>query len=388
MENVLLRFPHIGCQIFEQLNNPLLTNCREVSNSWKTFIDNVKLPWIKIIVHYIKPLKSSWRRFLQKSNIRSLSEMATLVIQHQKKFKSVPENTTPLHFAAMSGNTEMIERLMQIKAQFNEIKGAKIGKPGKSPIFPQFNILKRGFSYQLPQGKELSDELLHSWNGNRLGIDSDLCTPLHYAARNGHLRAYEVIMEINLLKNPECGYMTPFHMAAKHGHFSICELIINNVEDKNPKNVDDETPLHYAAEGGFLKICRLIIDKVIDKNPGDDSGNTPLHHAVTTGNLAIFKLIFDSIEDKNPQNDDGVTPLHLAAQYGYLEIFQWIFYLVKDKNPRDKHFGSTPLHYAAKSGYLYVCQLIVEYVVVKNPPNYAGGFTPLHLAADEGHYDI
>ena len=45
-----------------------------------------------------------------------------LVIQHYKKFKIVPENTTPLHFAAMAGNTEMIKRLIQIGAQFNKIR--------------------------------------------------------------------------------------------------------------------------------------------------------------------------------------------------------------------------------------------------------------------------
>ena len=356
MDNVLLRFPHIGHQIFEQLNNPLLTNCREVTNSWKIFIDNEKLPWIRIIVHYIKPLKSSWRKFLQKSNIRSLFEMATLVIQHYKEFKIIPENTTPLHFAAMAGNTEMIKRLIQIGAQFNKIRVNEM-------------IYK-----------------LH-WNGNRLGIDSDLCTPLHYAASNGHLRAYEVIMEINPIKNPECGYMTPFHMAAKNGHFSICELIINNIEHKNPKNFDGETPLHYAAEGGFLEICQLIIDKVIDKNPEDESGNTPLYHAITTGNLAIFKLIVDNIEDNNPQNDEGVTALHLAAKCDNLEIFQYIFDIVEDKNPRSNYFGFTPLHYAAKCGYLSKCQLIIENVADKNPHD-SFSKTPFKIAAEYGHHYI
>ena len=118
-------------------------------------------------------------------------------------------------------------------------------------------------------------------------IDSFRCTPLHYAARNGHFTAYQLIMEISLIKNPEAGYMTPFYMAAKGGHLDICKLIIHHVEDKNPKNVDDETPLHHAAKGGFLEICLLIIDKVIDKNPQDYS---PLHDAVTSCNLAIFKL--------------------------------------------------------------------------------------------------
>ena len=92
------------------------------------------------------------------------------IIQH---FKDYPENiglinTVPIHFAAMTGNTEMIERLIQI--------GAKLNK-----------------------------------------IDSVQCTPLHYAARYGHLTAYEVIVENSPIKNPECGYMTPFHVSAKHG---------------------------------------------------------------------------------------------------------------------------------------------------------------------------
>ena len=76
--------------------------------------------------------------------------MATLVIKHYKKFKSVPEDTTPLHFAAMTGNAKMIYKLIQMGAHFNEIKATRVEK-----------------SCKLQQRKELSDEVLHSW------IDSD-----------------------------------------------------------------------------------------------------------------------------------------------------------------------------------------------------------------------
>ena len=348
MEEVLLRFPHIGYQIFKQLNNPFLTNCREVSNSWKNFIDNEKLPWIRMIIQKIKPLTSPWKKFLQKSNKTSLVQMATSVVQHFKNFdfyqeSTGPINTVPLHFAAMTGNTEMIERLIQNGAELNE-------------------------------------------------IDSFQCTPLHYAARNDHLTAYQLIMKNNPIKNPEIGYMTPFHVAAKHGHFLICKLIIDNIKDKNPKNVDDETPLHYAAKGGFLDICLLIIDnKRTDLNPGDESGNTPLHYAATSGNLVIFKLIISNIQHKNPPANDGITPLHLAAKYDKLAIFQWIFHNVNlfgVKNPRD-NYGYTPLHYAAEGGYLAICQLIITNVEDKNPGlRPSGGLTPLHLAARKRHYNI
>ena len=216
MEAILLRFPHLGYQIFEQLDNPFLTICREVSESWQSFIDIEKLPWIRMIIQKIQPLTSPWKTFLQESNKKSLVQMATSVIKHFKNFEfhqesTGPINTVPLHFAAMTGNTEMIETLIQ--------NGAKLNK-----------------------------------------IDSSRCTPLHYAARNNHLTAYQLIMKNNPVKNPESGYMTPFHMAAKHGHLRICKLIIDNIKDKNPKNVDDETPLHYAAKAGFLEICQLIID--------------------------------------------------------------------------------------------------------------------------------
>ena len=89
MEAVLLRFPHIGYQIFENLSNPFLTVCRDVSKSWKSFIDNEKLPWIRMIVYHIKPLTSSWKKFFQKSNVIFVAEMATSVIQH---FKDYSEN--------------------------------------------------------------------------------------------------------------------------------------------------------------------------------------------------------------------------------------------------------------------------------------------------------
>ena len=340
MEAVLLRFPHIGYQIFENLNNPFLTVSRNVSQSWKSFIDNGKLTWIRKIVYHIKPLTLSWKKFFEKSNVILVAEMATSVIQY---FKYHPEdkgliNTVPLHFAAMTGNTEMIERLIQIGAKLNE-------------------------------------------------IDSAQCTPLHYAARYDQLTAYQVIMENNPIINPECGYMTPFHIAAEHGHLSICKLIIDKVEDKNPRNVDRETPLLYAVQGGFYEICKLIIDNdLIDKNPRDESGNTPLHDAALSGNLAIVKLIFNNIQDKNPPGEMGTTPLHLAATSGVLEVFQFIFDNIEDKNPGD-HIGFTPLHIAAEQGFLSICQLIIENIVENNPPDDAGGLTPLHMAASRGHYE-
>ena len=55
MEAIFLRFPHLEYQIFEQLDNLYLTigkEVKEVSELWQSFIDNEKLPWIRMIMTY------------------------------------------------------------------------------------------------------------------------------------------------------------------------------------------------------------------------------------------------------------------------------------------------------------------------------------------------
>ena len=49
MEDVIERFPHIAKQVFEQMDNKCLTNCREVSKSWMNFIDERSFSWIRIL---------------------------------------------------------------------------------------------------------------------------------------------------------------------------------------------------------------------------------------------------------------------------------------------------------------------------------------------------
>ena len=40
MDNFIKVFPHIAEEIFQQLDDKSLTNCREVANSWNKFIDD------------------------------------------------------------------------------------------------------------------------------------------------------------------------------------------------------------------------------------------------------------------------------------------------------------------------------------------------------------
>ena len=110
--------------------------------------------------------------------------------------------------------------------------------------------------------------------------------------------------------------ITPLHMAAKKGHLEVCKLFIKKLENKNPGDCKELTPLSCAVEAGQFEICQYIISNLDNKNPGNKRGVTPLHLAAEKGHLRIFKYISKKLEDKSPRDVDGRTPFHYAASEG------------------------------------------------------------------------
>lgn len=54
MEELLLRFHHLGQQIFESLNYQNITKCREVNKLWKKFIDKEDILRLQLVIHLVK----------------------------------------------------------------------------------------------------------------------------------------------------------------------------------------------------------------------------------------------------------------------------------------------------------------------------------------------
>ena len=78
IEEMLTRFPHIGEQIFANLDDQNLTKCREVCDPWMTFLDGEKLIWTRIILSHIEETNSwNWKKFL--------STTSTLMLSNSKK---------------------------------------------------------------------------------------------------------------------------------------------------------------------------------------------------------------------------------------------------------------------------------------------------------------
>ena len=198
MEKIFLRFPHLSEAIFDNMNNQSLFNCMNVSRIWHEYLKNQKFIYIRSIEKFVKNnncslfnnegAEKSWDRILKKCNFETIVELKGALNQHLKSEDSwIYYDFGPLHIVAHVGDTLLYRKIMR----FSEDINPKNGRPG----------------------------------------------------------------------------MTPLHMAAKNGHIEICKIILDKIVDKNPKDNSDWTPLHKAAGNGHVEVCKLILERVADKNP-------------------------------------------------------------------------------------------------------------------------
>ena len=73
MEKALLRFPHLGQQIFESLDPDSLRRSLAVSKSWERFISNLKFPWIRMICD--KKTQKDLFKLLKKMRMAKLKQV-------------------------------------------------------------------------------------------------------------------------------------------------------------------------------------------------------------------------------------------------------------------------------------------------------------------------
>ena len=81
MEEIFSRFPHLGGAIMDELDNTALTDCRLVDRIWRSFIDNQKLPWMRIIFEWTEHYNQEWQEVSRKLNVEMLKILAKTVNQ-------------------------------------------------------------------------------------------------------------------------------------------------------------------------------------------------------------------------------------------------------------------------------------------------------------------
>ena len=192
IQEIFARFPNLTEGIFGRLDDQSFASCREVSKTWRDFVDSQRIYWIRKILKYANPqskFHEEWKMVLDKTPIKTLKEFGRFVWLQPKN------ESSPLYVAGAMGDVEL----------YNSIK-EKTGLKADSK-------------------------------------NSRGSTAFHMAAYNNCINLCKVIMGEIQEKNPgNKNGNTPLHLAAWKGNYKVCELIMEQLQEKNPGCIKAKLP--------------------------------------------------------------------------------------------------------------------------------------------------
>jgi len=189
------------------------------------------------------------------------------------------------------------------------------------------------------------------------------CTPLSWAAYNGHEEVVKILLgreEVNPDK-PDNSGKTPLSYAAQSGHEGVVKILLER-EEVNPDklNYSGETPLSYAARNGHEGVVKILLgrEEVNPDNPYN-LGKTPLSDAAQSGHEGVVKILLEREEvDPDKPNDWGWTPLSYAAQTGHEGVVKILLERGGVNPDKRNYWGETPLSYATQKGHTRIVALL------------------------------
>jgi hypothetical protein len=122
--------------------------------------------------------------------------------------------------------------------------------------------------------------------------NQDGCTPLHYAAQNGHELIVGLLLERNANVNvASTKGNTPLTLAALKGHKEVVESLLTAGADMHARNKDGWTPLHYAAHDGHKDTVELLLANGANADKETKRGDTACGLAAQSGHSAVAALL-------------------------------------------------------------------------------------------------
>jgi ankyrin repeat protein len=317
---------------------------------------------------------------------------------------------TCLHLAALTGQAEIAKILIERGAEAHAESAAG---------YDAFKYAALGGFFDL-----LPTLVQHMANTTKAAKDGN--TALHLAADHGYIGAVKDLLQTasnaaELIHKTNSQGLSPIHVAAREGHLSVLEFMLSVEERKMIKKqppraaprsvryviIRSETPtlpnasrrksaLEWAAQNGHGHVVSALLERNARSDQGDRAH--ALNMAAKEGHTDIVKILLDRGNLQAAVTDtQRNTPLHLAVEEGYAETLVQLFThpvgaAITNTNSRNEK-GMTPLHVAAKAGSLQMVEILIQYKSPTHIGDETGrtdqcGNTALHHAATNGHLAV
>ena len=234
-------------------------------------------------------------------------QTVTELIKNKVNINQFDENKlTPLHLAVSKGHAEIVQLLLENRADIN----IKSGEKGLTPLI-----------YGAIHGKlKIMNILIDFGADMKLTTDSGR-NALHYAAGNGHDEIVEFLIE-NGITIDALDYQSssPLHLAAVFGKPSTVQNLISKGANKELQGLNNRTPLLSAVFSGNIETAEILLDHGANVNAVDKFNSTAMHFillfmAEETNDLQIFvKLLINYGADLTLKDEEGRTVLDLCKK--------------------------------------------------------------------------
>lgn len=279
---------------------------------------------------------------------------------------------SPLHCAAISGNTNLMDLLLfeyncdptpkncnndlpiHIAASFNQSEAVLyLIKNAKNKVDEKNDSGKTTLSIAVEKNNlPLVQYLINVCSSDVTTIDNNRNTLLHIAVQNKCITVLQYLLSLNKIninnKNDE-GF-TPLLISALVGDPEIFNALLSSGACPLDLDKKGRSIIHLSIKSSSFDIFNCIIqNQLVYPFERDKSLLTSFHYAAASRDIRFIQVLGSL--DGTLINDDecGFTPLHIACKHQNLEIVKFIISCpIIDPLILNK-YGQSPLHIAARS---------------------------------------
>uniref|UniRef100_A0A3B5BKD1 Ankyrin repeat and death domain containing 1B n=1 Tax=Stegastes partitus TaxID=144197 RepID=A0A3B5BKD1_9TELE len=289
-------------------------------------------------------------------------------------------NRTALHYAVAGKNKEAVQLLLQ-----RRVKVDLKDKYGVAPIhlaawFGSLEILKLLVQAGAEQKVENEDGLniLHcAAINNHTEIVEYIVNDLQMkdldkddtsghrafalAAEHGCVEMLEMLMEpynMATMKPNKVGD-TPLHLAARNGHLDAVQLLLQSFDTRDEVNMDGETALYQAADNDQEECALAFAIPTMQIFFKHRLHKAPLHLAVKNSHIPVIHSLLQAGCNINVTDKRSQTAMHVAAEIARIEVVEMLLKAGMDLTLRDKQ-GKTALGVAARANEVIIVDMIIK----------------------------